>query len=431
MLKQIKEKLFAIALSVCIVTALTGCGEEPQQRRMTPEVRYTELRGETVTLTMELPGRIAAFTVSEVRPQVSGIIQSRLFEEGTDVKAGQVLYQIDPAPYQASYNNAKANLVKAEANAVALRLLFERYNKLVNIGVISKQDYDDSKAAHERAAAEIEAAKEAVESARINLGYTKITAPVSGRIGRSFVTPGALVTAHQANMLASIQQLSPVYVDLTQSNTEILKLRRDFASGRLRSSGQESAKVKLKLEDGSPYVRNIAHLGSKENADWIEGDLLFSDVTIDQSTGMVTIRAKFDNPDSVLLPGMYVRAILEEGVRENSILLPQKTRMRDPRGNDYVYVLTKENPNPTKEENPQQLKENEFYIAKRDVVIDREYQNHWLVTSGVKVGEPVLVDGHLKVRPGQIVTATKVDPDSAEDTEGPKTEQGSQSGEGR
>ncbi len=338
---------------------------------------------------------------------MGGIIKERLFEEGSDVTAGQVLYRIDPALYQAAYNNAKAELARAEANLASARNLAQRYAKIVKTNAISRQDYDDAVAAHNQAKATVEAARQALETAKINLGYTKVTAPVSGRIGRSFVTPGALATQNQADPLATIQQLDRVYVDLTQSNTELLKLRRSLAAGRLRSSGPDSAKVKLLLEDGSPYTANLTGVENGGEPEWVEGTLLFSDVTIDQSTGAVALRAVFANPRNILLPGMYVRAVLEEGVRENALLVPQKTVMRDTRGEPYVYVLTRDAGEGRGE--TRRLDGCEYYVARRSVTIDRDYRNNWLVTAGLAEGDLLLVDGQQKIRPGAVVVGRNLE----------------------
>lgn len=409
------------------IAMLVGCGKDGPQAPPAMEVKYVVVKGQPLRLSMELPGRVSAFMVSEVRPQVSGILKNRFFNEGADVVEGQPLYQIDPALYQAAYDSAKATLARAQANLTSARLLAQRYAEIVKVDAISKQEYDDAKAAYEQIKAEVDAAKAALETARINLGYTQVIAPVSGRIGPSFQTPGALVTQNQPTPLATVQQLSPVYVDVTQSNAEMLKLRRAFAAGRLRSSGPESAKVRLKLEDGSPYAKNFAQTAMTQETEWIEGDLLFSDVTIEQSTGVVTIRAKFDNPDTILLPGMYVRAILEEGLKDQSILIPQRTVMRDPRNNPYVYVLSKEKPvlniqttiqaAPKAEDTPPDpaLEADQYYVIQRPVVIDRDYQNQWLINSGLQAGDMVMTDGLIKVRPGMVVKAS---PDSTDSKSG-------------
>lgn len=409
-----KNLIFPFLLAL-IALSQAGCGNTPataQTPAPVTEARYMEVAGEELTLTRELPGRVLAFQVSEVRPQVGGIIKERLFTEGSDVTAGQVLYQIDPSVYQAAHNSAQAELARTEANLVSARLLAQRYAKIVKTNAISKQDYDDAVAAHNQARAAVEAARQELETAKINLGYTKVVAPVSGTIGRSFVTPGALATQNQAAPLATIQQLDRVYVDVTQSSAELLKLRRALVAGRLRSSGPDSARVRLLLEDGSPYARNFAGVESGEAPQWIDGTLLFSEVTIDQSTGMVALRATFDNPHNILLPGMYVRAVLEEGVRENAVLVPQKTVMRDNRGNPYVYVLTRD-ANQSAGGEARTLKGGEYYVARRPIIIDRDHQNNWLVTSGLAAGDLLLVDGLQKTRPGAVVAGSLIESGSS------------------
>ncbi len=304
------------------------------------------------------------------------------------------------------------------------RLLAQRYAKIVKSNAISKQDYDDAVAAHNQAKAAVEAAKQSLETARINLGYTQVTAPVSGRIGRSYVTPGALATQNQATPLATVQQLGQVYVDVTQSNTELLKLRRALAAGRLRSGGPDSAKVRLLLEDGSPYVRNIAGMENGEKPEWVEGTLLFSDVTIDQSTGAVTLRATFANHHNILHPGMYDRAVLEDGVRASALLIPQKAVMRDNRGEPYVYVLTREAEDSVQRET-RSLGGGEYYVARRPITIDRDHENNWLVTSGLAEGDLLLVDGLQKARPGAIVLGRHLETSSYSAGHAPETTAGS------
>jgi membrane fusion protein (multidrug efflux system) len=322
---------------------------------------------ESVTLTSELTGRTSAHLVSEVRPQVNGIIKARLFQEGGYVRAGQALYQIDPATYQAAYNSAAAGLAQAQAAATAAKLKADRYKGLVEINAVSKQDNDDAQAAALQAAANVAAQRAAVDSARINLGYTRVLAPISGRVGKSAVTPGALVTASQANPLATVQDLSTIYVDLTQSSAELLKLQSALNSGELGRSG--SAQVTLKLEDGSTYP--------------ISGRLEFSDVTVDPTTGSVGLRATFNNPNGVLLPGMYVRAILGKGVASGGMLIPQAAVSRDPKGNATVFVVGAKGA-----------------AEPRQIVTAQTVGDKWLVTSGLKPGDQVIVEGLQKVRPG-------------------------------
>jgi len=327
-----------------------------------------------VALTTELSGRTSAFLIAEVRPQVGGIIQKRLFTEGADVKAGEVLYQIDPAYYQAAYNSAKAALTRAEANLIPIRLRAERYQDLVKINAVSQQDYDDASAALKQAEADIEAGKAAVETARINLAYTKVTAPIFGRIGRSSVTDGALVTASQPAALATIQQLSPMYVDVTQSSAELLRLKQNLASGLLKSNGAAQAKVRLLLEDGSAYP--------------LPGTLKFSEVTVDQSTGSVTLRAIFPNPNQTLLPGMFVRTIMEEGVSEHAILVPQRGVTRNPDGSAMVMVVGSEEK-----------------VEPRPIKVVRTVGDNWLVSEGLKAGDRIILEGLQKARPETPVKA--------------------------
>ncbi len=357
---------------------MTGCGKQSAAVAKTPavipEVGIVIVQTQRVALTTELAGRTSAHLIAEVRPQVSGIIQKRLFTEGSDVKAGEVLYQIDPATYQAAYNSAKASLARAEANVVPAKLKAERYKELVKINAVSKQDYDDISAALKLAEADIDAAEAAVETARINLAYTKVTAPISGRIGRSTVTDGALVTAGQPAALSTIQQLSSMYVDVTQSSADLLRLKQNLASGLLKSSGAAQAKVKLLLEDGSVYP--------------LSGILKFSEVTVDQSTGSITMRAVFPNPNNVLLPGMFVRAILEEGLNEHAILVPQRGVTRNPAGEATVMVVG-----------------NEEKVEQKIIKVARTVGDNWLVSEGLKPGDRVILEGLQRARPGTAVKA--------------------------
>jgi membrane fusion protein (multidrug efflux system) len=363
-------------LAACLV--LAGCGRQSaavaKEPPAPPEVGVVTIEPQRVALTTDLPGRTSAYLIAEVRPQVSGIIQKRLFTEGADVKAGEVLYQIDPASYQAAYNNAKAALDRAQANLLPARLKSERYGELVKINAVSQQDYDDVSAALKQAEADVEAGKAALETAGINLAYTKVTAPISGRIGRSSVTNGALVTANQPAALSTIQQLSPIYVDVAQSSADLLRLEREMASGIMKSSGAAQARVKLLLEDGSVYP--------------LPGTLKFSEVTVDQSTGSITLRAVFPNPKQILLPGMFVRAVIEEGVNEHAILVPQRGVTRNPAGDAMVMVVgSGEKAEP------------------RVIKVVRTVGDNWLVSDGLKAGDRVILDGLQKARPGTPVKA--------------------------
>jgi len=326
--------------------------------------------------------------VAEIRPQVSGCILKRLFKEGSNVKAGQILYQIDPAPFQAALDNAKAALARAEANLPAIRLRVERYRKLLPSKAISQQDYDEAVAALKQAQAEIKYWKAQVKTAQINLGYTRVTAPISGRIGKSNVTEGAIVTAYQPTPLATIHQLDPIYVDVPQSTAELLRLRRRLEEGNLHRGGVDRARVKLILEDGTVYPH--------------EGTLQFRDVKVDPTTGSVILRMIFPNPEGVLLPGMFVRAVIKEGVKEDAILVPQQAVMRTPKGAPYVLVV---GPNDK--------------VERRMLQLDRAIGDKWLVVTGISAGDRVIVEGLQFVRPGMPVKAAPFNPEKA--ATGPQT----------
>ena len=377
MLQINHPRLMAAALLLAAGLTLSACGKKqaPKPQGGPPEVGVITVQTQRVALTTELSGRTSAQMVAEVRPQVSGIIQKRVFVEGSDVTAGQPLYQIDPASFQAAYASAKAVQGKAEATLGSVRLKAERYQDLVKIKAVSQQDNDDAQASLKLAEAELAAAKAAVETARINLAYTRVVAPISGRIGRSTVTDGALVTANQAGALATIQQLGTMYVDVTQSSAELLKLKQNLASGQLkRDSATAQAKVKLLLEDGSAYP--------------LPGMLRFSEVTVDQSTGSITLRATFPNPKQVLLPGMFVRALLEEGVDEQAILVPQRGVTRNPKGDAMVMVVGAEEK-----------------VEPRVIQVVRTVGENWLVSGGLKPGDRVILEGLQKARPGTPVKA--------------------------
>lgn len=354
---------FAVLVSAIAVAmlSLTGCQESSApQTQQTPQVGVVTLEAKPFALTSEVPGRTSAYRIAKVRPQVNGIIQKRLFTEGSEVKAGQQLYQIDPATYQAAFKSAQATQLSAKS-------LADRYKLLVADKAVSQQAYDEARAAALQAEA-------ALEQARIDLRYTKVMAPISGRIGRSAVTEGALVSNGQANAMATIQQLDPIYVDVTQSSKELLRLRRDLAEGRLQKASDSAAKVALKLEDGSRY----AH----------EGTLEFSEVAVDESTGSVTLRAVFPNPDHLLLPGMFVHAELLSGVKENAILAPQQGVTRNQRGEPTAMVVNAENK-----------------VEQRVLKADRTAGNAWLVEDGLKDGDRLITEGLQFVQPGAEVKA--------------------------
>ena len=408
--KNISKSLNIVLKSICIfiVSAfIISCNNEDNPKETRLEVDYAILQAQDLRLTKELPGRVSAFNVSQVRPQVSGIIKERLFEEGSDVKEGDVLYRIDPALFQTAYNSAKANLEGKEAILGSTELLAERYERLIKTHAISKQDYDDVMARYKQAKADVDSAREMLENAKINLDYTEVRSPISGRIGRSFVTVGALVTANQPNYLSTVQQLTPVYVDVTQSTTELIKLQRELFNGSLYLRGEKSANVKLKLEDGSFYTTNIDYTITGEKPDYIIGKLLFSDITVSESTSAVTLRILFENPQNMLLPGMYVTAIVEEGVREKSILVPQSATLKTTKSEPYVYILTKETPKDLGDKQDgnedYKLKDEEYYVVRRNIEIDRDYKNNWLVSSGLEDSELLLLNGYQKVHAGMIV----------------------------
>lgn len=347
----------SLTLALMAGTLLAGCKEGPASASgaMPPSaVDVVTLNQTPLTLTTELSGRTSAHRIAEVRPQVNGIILKRYFVEGSDVKAGQVLYQIDPATYEAAVASAEASLAKAEATEQSARLKAKRYAELVKVKAISTQDYDDAQASWKQAVAEIAAAKAALKSARIDLGYTKVRATISGRIGKSSVTEGALVTAQQAASLTTIQQLDPIYVDVTQSTTDLLQLRQLYASGQLEHT-QDGAVVHFVLENGAAYPHS--------------GKLEFSDVTVDETTGMVTVRALAPNPDRLLLPGMFVRAILTQGEQPNGLLVPQAAVSRTAKGGASVLLVNADNK-----------------VEQREIEVGRAFHGNWVVESGLKGG---------------------------------------------
>ncbi|HKT62624.1 efflux RND transporter periplasmic adaptor subunit [Burkholderia sp. 22313] len=368
--ERVPYRLITVAAAAVFLAA---CGKkESAPPPQTPEVGVVTVQPQNVPVFTELPGRTSAFLVAQVRARVDGIVLRREFTEGSDVKAGQRLYKIDPAPYIAALNSAKATLAKAQANLVTQNALVARYKVLVAANAVSKQEYDNAVATQGQAAADVAAGKAAVDTAQINLGYTDVVSPITGRVGISQVTPGAYVQASQATLMSTVQQLDPVYVDLTQSSLDGLKLRQDVQSGRLKTTGPGAAKVSLILEDGKTYSE--------------AGKLQFSDVTVDQATGSVTIRAVFPNPGRVLLPGMFVRARIEEGVNENAFLVPQIGVTHDQKGQAVAMVV-----NASNKVEPRPLK-----------TTGMQGQN-WVVEGGLEAGDRVIVQGVDKVRPGATV----------------------------
>lgn len=390
---MLTRKWFANPAMILLATAsgpLIGC--KPQAAAPPPggppEVAFVTLSAEPLVLSTELPGRTAAYLTAEIRPQVNGIVQSRLFEEGAHVRAGDILYRIDPVPYETALTQAKAGLATseadlavAEANLPSLQARVDRYKDLVAIHAVGQQDYDDAAAALAQAKATvtarqaaIETSRAAQESARINLSYTPIKAPIPGRIGKSTITVGALATAYQATPLAVVQQIDPIYVDVVQANADLLRLRHSLEAGELQPDGSHRRKVKLVLEDGSAYP--------------IAGTLQFRDVNVDASTGAVSLRLVFPNPGEVLLPGMYVRAVVEDGLRKNALLAPQQSVQRDLKGNPYAWVVGSDGK-----------------VQNRPLQLDRAIGDRWLVIGGLSAGDRVVLEGCDSCRQGQSVRA--------------------------
>lgn len=385
-----KAGFAAVAVVLACTMFVGGCqnkkeGGPPSFMNGTPEVVVATLISQRVPMVTELPGRASAHLVAEIRPQVGGIVTKQYFTEGSEVKAGGLLYQIEPAPYQASYNSAKAALTKAEANLVPIKIKAERYKDLIVIKGVSQQDYDEAFAAFKQAEAEIEVNKAAVETVRINLQNTKVTAPITGRIGKSNITVGALATTNQASPFATIQQLDPIYIDATQSSAKLLKLKRELSTGKMRT-GNEQAPVKLLLEDGTEYD--------------LQGRLKFSDVTVDSGTGSYTVRMSFSNPKGILMPGMYVRALVQEGVVQAAILVPQQAVSRDAKGKPYVLIVDQGNK-----------------VRQQAITVDRTIGDTWLVSSGLQAGDRVIMEGSQKARPGASVKAIAFEEGLKEDAD--------------
>ncbi|RKR54856.1 multidrug efflux system membrane fusion protein [Yokenella regensburgei] len=355
---------------------LTGCDDSGNQHAQAPAPQVTvfTVQAAPLQVTTELPGRTSAFRVAEVRPQVSGIILKRNFIEGSDIESGQSLYQIDPATYQAAWDSAKGDESKAEAAANIAHLTVKRYLPLLGTQYVSRQDYDQAVANARQADASVLAAKAAVESARINLAYTKVTSPISGRIGKSSVTEGALVTNGQATALATVQQLDPIYVDVTQSSNDFMRLKQESLQ-----QGNNSNNVQLVMENGQPYP--------------LKGSLQFTDVTVDESTGSITLRAIFPNPQHALLPGMFVRARIDEGTQPEAILVPQQGLTRTPQGQATVMLVDAKS-----------------QVETRNVTAPQAIGDKWLITEGLASGDRVIISGLQKVRPGVTVMA---EPDAA------------------
>ena len=364
-------RLLPLSGFIVCATLLTGCdgSDNPKQSAQAPQVTVYVVKSAPLAVTTELPGRTDAFRVAEVRPQVSGIVLRRNFTEGGDVNAGDSLYQIDPATYKAAYDSAKGELAKAEAAANIAHLTVKRYEPLVGTQYISRQEYDQAVANARQADASVIAAQASVETARINLAYTKVSSPINGRIGKSSVTEGALVTNGQAAALATVQQLDPIYVDVTQSSNDFMHLKQS----RLQKN-EDTSSVQLLMENGQPYP--------------LKGTLQFSDVTVDESTGSITLRAVFPNPQHSLLPGMFVRARIDEGIQPDAILVPQQGVTRTPRGDATVLVVNE------KEQ-----------VELRNVIASQTIGDSWLIAGGLKDGDRVVVSGLQKIHPGATVVA--------------------------
>lgn len=357
-------------LSACVDQA--GAAKTPASPPPA-EVAVITVAPQRVALSTDLPGRLEAARIAQVRARVPGIVLQRVFREGSDVKAGEVLFRIDDAPFQASFQSAQAALAKAEANHAQISLKAQRYAALVDSNAISKQEYDDVNAAQKQAAADVATARAALATAGLNLGYATVTAPITGRIGRAQVTEGALVGQNEATPLATIQQLDPIYVNLTQSSAEVLQLRHALAAGQLKGVGRDEARVNLLMEDGRPYPHT--------------GKLLFSDMAVDESTGAVVLRAVFPNPERLLMPGLFVRARLEQAINENAIVVPQQAVQRSAEGARVMLVDVSNN------------------VVARPVKADRSQGDAWIVSEGLKAGDRVIVEGLQKAKPGMPVKA--------------------------
>lgn len=371
-------RLAAVAF---LLALLAACGEAPAPvSAPAAAVTVVTLRPEATTLTRELPGRVSPFEVAEVRPQVTGLVEKRLFKEGTTVQAGQALYQLDDATYRADASSAKAALERARATAKAAELTATRIAELAKIDAVSAQDHENALAAQQQAQADVGVARAALERANVVLGHARIVSPITGRIGKSSVTQGALVTANQVQALATVHRLNPIYVDVTLSSTELLQLRKELAAGTLTSTRE--VPVTILLEDGTPHAQ--------------EGKFAFSDLSVDPATGSVLVRVQADNPDHLLLPGMYVRAVGNMGRREAAILVPQEGIARNPKGEAYALVIGADEK-----------------VEQRPVQVSRTLGSRWLVESGLAAGDRVIVEGGQKVKPGASVQATERAVDTA------------------
>jgi len=361
------------AILILVAPLLASCDKTPAKQEMPPpQAGYITIKPQSILRTTEIAARVNPIMSSDVRPQVSGVLQKRLFTEGGEVKEGEQLYQIDPAPYQATYDSAVATLARNEAALATANAKAERYKPLSLAKAVSTQDYDDAVAAAKEAAADIASAKASIETAKINLQYTKVLSPISGRVGHTAVTPGSLVTANQTTALTNVTSLDPIYVDMNQAVAVLLRLRRELQSGEIEAASHGGAKVTLKLEDGSDYGQI--------------GEVQFAEVTVDAGTGTVLMRAVFPNPQHILLPGMFVRAEIQEGINKNGILVPQQAVSRNTHGDAIVYVLGEDNK-----------------AALRIIKTDQAMDDKWIVSDGLKPGERIIVDGLQSIHPGTLV----------------------------
>ncbi|HWG77767.1 MAG TPA: efflux RND transporter periplasmic adaptor subunit [Steroidobacteraceae bacterium] len=367
--------LAALAASLAV-----GCSQKSASTTPTPRlVGVVTVKEQPVTISTQLPGRTVAYRIAQIRPQVNGVILKRTFVQGSSVKAGEQLYQIDPAPYQAAYDSAEASLMNAQAALELARITVQRYAPLVKTNAISKLTYDTAQATVKQDIASVAAANAAVEAARINLGYTRVVSPITGRSAASLVTEGALVTANQANSLTTVQQLDPIYVDATQPSDTLLRLQREYAAGELQRVGDQQAKVELTLSDGTKFP--------------LAGKLQFADTSVDESTGSVTLQALFPNPMKTLLPGMFVQLRIDEGTRQHAILVPQQGVTHDASGNATALIV-----------------DNDNQVKLVTVDADRAIGNDWLVTKGLNLGDRVIVSGVQFVKPGDKVRVEQVRP---------------------
>ena len=362
-----------VAVTIAVLSTLAACSKEQAAPPAPPpaEVAIVTVDPQPLAVTTELPGRVEATRIAQVRARVPGIVLQRTFREGSEVKSGEVLFRIDPAQYKAVADSARASLAKAEANLSQATLKAQRYTPLVAVNAISKQEFDDATSAQKQAEADVAAAKAALQTASLNLGYATVTSPISGRIGRAQVTEGALVGQGDATVLATVQQLNPIYVNLTQSSTDLMKLRQAMADGKLKNVGQNQAGVTLIMENGEAYPHT--------------GKLLFSDVTVDEGTNTVSLRAEFPNPDRSLLPGMYVRTKLDQAIDEKAITVPQQAVQHSAKGAAVLVVGADDK------------------VAVRPVKTGASHDTDWVITDGLSAGDRVIVEGVQKAAPGAAV----------------------------